>query len=201
MTFVIMTLIVLAQICGFNSVMVYMERILKNAGLTIVKPSLVVICNNVCGVVGSIISMLLIEKCGRRFLLVISSAGVSVSMFALSGHFFIMDKLPQWILVTLLIFFVISYFVGLTCVPTTILCETLPAEIKYFAAVIANVTAALVAFLSTKTYQPMVDLMGEKYVFLTYAILAGSIIPYTLLVIPETKGKSLQEIQDELMKK
>ncbi|XP_014206545.1 facilitated trehalose transporter Tret1-like [Copidosoma floridanum] len=205
-TFQIIALFVFMQICGLNSVLFYMESILTKANFTFIRPSLMVVYVNVCGMFASALSVPLIDRCGRKFLLLVSSTGVTCAMVGLMVYFWMMGSGSdvgeiQWLPGASMFCFIVSFCVGLLPVPSTVLSETFPAEIKCIAAGISGVTGAIVAFISSKTYQPMVDSIGEAFVFGIYGLCSVVVIPYTLLFVPETKGKSLQEIQDKLTKK
>lgn len=202
----VIVLFTFMQICGLNSIMSYMEIILKKAQCNIVSPAEIVVYVNICATIANVISIFLIDKCGRRFLLVLSSAGATLSMIGMTVHFLLIDNNVnvddlQWIPITCMMLFMAFFFVGLIPVPSTILSETIPSRIKSVAAGIGSFTAGITSFASTKTYQPMVDEMGEAYVFLVYAFITVAVIPYALFVLLETKGKSLQQIQDEFVKK
>ena len=205
-TFQILAVFAFMQICGLNIVLFFMEPILIKANFTLISPALVVIYVNICATFSSAISIFLIDRCGRRFLLLISSIGTTISMVGLMSFFMLMEKGTdvtklQWLPMASMFIFMIAFFMGLFPVPSTLLSETFPANTKCIAACIAILTGAATSFLSAKTYQPMVDAVGEGYVFMIYAILSATVIPYALFVMPETKGKSLQQIQDELMNK
>ena len=205
-TFQIIALFTFMQICGLNSVIFYMEIILKRAKSTIIKPSEVVIYDNVLGTIAAAISIFLIDRCGRRFLLLISSVGVTISMLSMMIHFWIIDmgldtSNLQWLPISAMFLYIIAFCIGMMPVPSTVLSEIFPANIKCIAACISGLTGATMAFISTKTYQPLVDTLGEKYVFMIYALCSVIVIPYVIFIMPETKGKSLQQIQDELIKK
>lgn len=193
------------QLTGLNSVLFYMEIILARSKLTFVKPSLVVICVSASGMLASAISVCLIDKCGRKFLLVISCVGVTMSMVGLAVNSYLIEMNVdtanlQLLPVFSVFLFIISYFVGLMCVPSTVLSEIFPSDIKCIAGCIASLVGALWSFAATKSFQPLVDSIGEPCVFLMHGIFALVFIPYVCFYMPETKGKSLQEIQDKLMK-
>lgn len=205
-TFHIIALFSFMQIGGLNIVMFFMETILIRANFTLIAPSEVVIYVNIGATVASVISIFLIDRCGRRFLLLVASAGTTASMVGLMIYFLLSNMTTdvqnlQWLPVVSLFLFMVSFFLGLMPVPNAILSEIFPANIKCVAACIAILTGAATSFLSAKTYQPMVDLIGDAYVFMIYAICSVIVIPYTLFLMPETKGKSLQQIQNELMPK
>ncbi|XP_014206551.1 facilitated trehalose transporter Tret1-like [Copidosoma floridanum] len=203
----IIALFSLMQLSGLNIVMFFMESILVRAGFKLVKPSMLVVLVNVSCTLSAGLSVLLIDRCGRKFLLLLSSTGTTLSMLGLAGHFAIVGdatdtsvELPlglQLIPAASMFLFMISFFVGLLPVPSAILSEIFPANIKCIAACIAILTGAVSSFLSAKTYQPLLDLVGDTYVFLIYALMSSLILPYTLFAVTETKGKSLQQIQDE----
>ncbi|KAJ8682459.1 hypothetical protein QAD02_018251 [Eretmocerus hayati] len=205
-TLQIVGLFVLMQLSGVNDIMFFMETILKQAQVnTLVSPAIFVIYVNVFCIFASIISIFLIDNCGRRILLMISSTGTSISMAALMYHFFSLDMSVtkaylQWLPLAAIVLFMASYFVGLMPVPSTILSETLPANMKCIVSSIAMLIGSTFAFLTTKAYEPIVAVLGEAYLFMIFAAFSIVVIPYTLLSIRETKGKSLQEIQDDFMK-
>ncbi|OXU26223.1 hypothetical protein TSAR_015648 [Trichomalopsis sarcophagae] len=205
-TFQAVALFSFMQICGLNSITMYMEIILTNAKFNLFQPSLAVIYAIILGTISALISIFLIDRCGRKFLLLIASAGTTISLLGLMSHYLLINADIdvtdlQWLPLVSIFIYMIAYYIGLMPVPSTILSEIFPANIKGIAASIASLTGAGMAFLATKTYQPMVDSMGEAYVYLVYAVCTILIIPYTLIFMMETKGKSLQEIQDKLMRK
>ncbi|XP_058789148.1 facilitated trehalose transporter Tret1-like [Phymastichus coffea] len=201
----IVVLFTFMQLTGLNSVLFYMEIILARSKLKYIKPSLVVICVNASGMLASAISVCLIDKYGRKFLLILSCVGVTMSMSGLAANFhFVRMNLDISSLQLLPIFsvflFVIAYFIGLMSIPSTILSEIFPSDIKCIAGCIASLVGAMWSFAATKSFQPLVDSIGEPSVFLLHGIFALILIPYVCLFMPETKGQSLQEIQDKLMK-
>ena len=145
--------------------------------------------------------------CYRRLLLIASSLGVAVSLAGLGSHFLLIDlgidvvSDFQWLPMVSVFLFEIAFFAGLMCVPSAVLSELFPTNVKCIAACFASLAGAIFAFLSTKSYQPLVGLIGESNVFFAYAFITVLIIPYALICMPETKGKTLQQIQDDLIKR
>ncbi|RLU24002.1 hypothetical protein DMN91_004210 [Ooceraea biroi] len=202
----VVTLLMYSQMCGLNNVISYMETILRSCRVTVIKPAVVVIIVTACGIVSSLFSMLLIDKCGRRVLMLTSTSSVIVSTVCLGTEFQLLDlgydpdKL-QPLPIFAMILFQVSVFIGILSIPTTILGEVFQPYIKCVASCFASIAAGIFSFISVATYQPLVNLITEKYVFYTYSLLLLTAIPYTLLCMPETKGKTLQKIQEELTKK
>lgn len=202
-TYQMLILFFFMQICGLNAVTFYMETILKDAKFNLFDPAFVVVLANGFSIVGSVISFFLIDKCGRKFLMVVSSLGVCLSMLLLFVHFFSLET-GRYILeieslpMVSMFMYMVSYYEGLICVPNTILGEIFPTNIKSLAGCLSVLTVSVVSFIVSKSYQPMVDNMGQSWVFLTYALISAAATPYTIFFMKETKGKTLSEIQDEL---
>lgn len=191
------------QMCGLNNVLFYMETILRNAQVTVIEPSVIVIIVTAMGIIGSILSIFLIDKFGRRILMIISSLMVTISLICLSTQYqFLSAGYDSESLQALPIFsvllFQISLYIGIISIPNTVLGEIFPPHVKCVAGCFASIIGAISSFISTSTYQPLINLLTEKYLFYIYALLLITAIPYTYFFMPETKGKSLQQIQEEL---
>lgn len=192
------------SLCGSFSVLFYTETILINGKSFLVDPKEMVIYVNVLLFVSSVLSANLIDKLGRRILLLITSSAITISMIGLGLHYYLLfnnlvDPVSiQWLPVASIALYVLTYTVGFVSVPSTILGEIFPANIKSTAAFIASAIQSLLGFAAAKAYQPMVDAIGEVYVFWIHAGITSLAIPIALFVLPETKGKSLQQIQKDL---
>jgi len=203
---VVLILLMYSQMCGLNNVMFYMEIILRNCGVTVIEPAVMVIIVSALGIVSSLLSMMLIDKCGRRVLMIVSSSSVIVSIVCLGTEFQLLDAgydsaELQPLAIFSVIVFQMSIFMGIISIPTTLLGEVFAPHIKCVAGCFASIVAGIFSFISTSTYQPLVDLITEKYVFYIYSLLLLTAIPYTLLCVPETRGKTLQQIQEDLTRK
>ncbi|EGI65239.1 Sugar transporter ERD6-like 16, partial [Acromyrmex echinatior] len=143
-----------------------------------------------------------IDRYGRRILLAISSLGVLIGTVLLGLHFFLLDYgydpgNLEWLIILSLLLFMMMYF-GLIPVPMTTLSEIFPSDLKSLAGFFGSITSAAFAFVASRTYQPLVDLISEKYVFWLYAVIIMMSLIYTLTMLPETKGKTLQVIQSRI---
>lgn len=194
------------QFSGLNTVVYYMEIILKRANVTAILPATVVIIANVLDCIAGWMAMTLADKYGRKAMWISSSCGACASMIAIGSHFSVLysryeSNGIQWLSIVFMIFFRVFLFIGLTSVPSIYLSELIAPNIKSVVACLANVFAGLFAFISTKSYQPLVDAIGEAYVFYLYAIIMILSVIFGLTMLPETKGKTLQEIQNLSIRK
>lgn len=118
------------------------------------------------------------------------------SMLLLALHFWLLDYNYdpsdfEWLVVSSLMMFSMMCL-GLTLVPSTMLSELFPSDLKSIAGFFGSVTSAVFAFIATKTYQPLRDVMNEQYIFCIYAVIMAFSLVYSILQVPETKGKTLQ---------
>ncbi|XP_011160654.3 facilitated trehalose transporter Tret1 [Solenopsis invicta] len=194
------------QMCGMNIVLFYMETILRNAKVTVIEPSVIVIIVTAIGIIGCMLSIFLIDKFGRRILMIISSLAVAISLICLGIQYQLLDEgydpiSLQALPIFSVLFFQIFIYIGIASIPNTVLGEIFPPHVKCVASCFASIISAICSFISTSAYQPLINLITEKYLFFVYALLLVTAVPFTYFYMPETRGKSLQQIQEELIGK
>ncbi|XP_012271537.1 facilitated trehalose transporter Tret1-like [Orussus abietinus] len=188
---------------GRNTLILYAEIIVTKSEVSLT-PSTVVIGLGISTILAGTTATLLVDRFGRRSLLITSSLGTSLALIMLGVHFHFLSSGSfqgrdlSWFPITALVAFNVFSCYGLVPVPSALSGELFPPNVKTLAAFGTSSTSAVMAFLSTKTYQPFVDLVGERYVFWTYGLGVFMTVPFTYFFVPETKGKTLQEIQESL---
>ncbi|XP_035735451.1 facilitated trehalose transporter Tret1-like [Vespa mandarinia] len=192
------------QICGLNTILFYMETIIKSAQVDIIEPSYIVIIITIFGIVASLLSMMLIDKFGRKILMCFSCMIVTMALIGLGTHFQLLEMnvdtdMIQWLPIVCILLFEMAVYMGLLPVPSAVVGEIFPPNVKCVAASISSIFAAVFSLTAAGTYQIFIDLMTKKYTFWLYAIILITAIPVIIIFLPETKGKTLQEIQNELM--
>lgn len=195
---------VFVQGSSFSTVNAYAEIIVISTKVNIT-PSIIVMAMCFATVVAGFIATLLVDKFGRKNLLILSSVGVAISFIALGLHFYLLslnfnsEKLT-WLPITALLSFNLFVSCGLATVPSTLIGEMFPANLKNLASLFLFSSSALFSFIFVKSYQPFVNLAGETIVFWSYGLFVLGAVPYVRYLIPETTGKSLLEIQQSIKK-
>lgn len=186
------------QITGINTVIYYAPTIFKFAGFS--SSSVAILASVGVGVVNVIFTLLamqLIDRAGRRPLLLVSLAGMALSLIVLGLAF----SLPQlsgsrgWIAVVSLMAYVGSFAVGLGPVFWLMLSEIYPLRIRGRAMSVgtaANWSANLIVAVSFLT---LTGLMGKAATFWLYAAVSIGAWLFAFFLVPETKGKTLEEIE------
>ena len=186
------------QITGINTVIYYAPTIFKFAGMSSASAAILASVGvGVVNVVLTVMAMLLIDRVGRRPLLLVSLAGMALSLFVLGLAF----ALPQlsgslgWIAVVSLMVYVGSFAVGLGPVFWLILSEIYPLRIRGRAmsiGTVANWSANLIVALSFLT---LTQVLGKPATFWLYGIISIGAWLFAFFLVPETKGRSLEEIE------
>jgi MFS transporter, SP family, galactose:H+ symporter len=186
------------QVTGINTVIYYAPTIFKFAGLSSV--SVAILASVGVGVVNlvlTLVAMHLIDRVGRRPLLLVSLAGMALSLFVL-GLAFSLHQLSgslAWIAVASLMVYVGAFAVGLGPVFWLILSEIYPLRIRGRAMSVgtaANWSANLIVALSFLT---LTQVLGKAATFWLYAAVSIGAWLFAFFLVPETKGKTLEEIE------
>ncbi len=186
------------QVTGINTVIYYAPTILKFAGMSSAPAAILASVGvGIVNVVLTLVAMQLIDRVGRRPLLLVSLAGMAVSLFVLGLAF----SLPQfssslaWVAIGSLMVYVGSFAVGLGPVFWLILSEIYPLGIRGRAmsvGTIANWGANLIVALSFLT---LTQVLGKPATFWLYGVVTIAAWLFAFFLVPETKGKTLEQIE------
>lgn len=184
---------------GYSTLSSYAEIVLTRGGIE-VTPSFVVMGLGFANVVAGVTATLVVDRFGRKWLLIVSCLGVTGALLMLGLHFHLLREgfEPRgltWFPVTSMLLFNLFVSYGLIPIPGALLSEMFPATTKNLAGLLVSSANAAISFACARSYQPFVDLVGERFVFWTYSLLTLLAVPYIYFFIPETTGKSLLEIQ------
>jgi len=186
------------QITGINTVIYYAPTIFRAAGMS--SASVAILASVGVGIVNvllTLVAMQLIDRVGRRPLLLISLAGMALSLFVLGLAF----SLPQlsgslgWIAVASLMVYVGSFAVGLGPVFWLILSEIYPLRIRGRAMSIGTAANWITNLIVALSFLTLTQVLGKPATFWLYGAVSVGAWLFAFFLVPETKGKSLEEIE------
>src|SRR5436190_1604890 len=188
----------LVFVTGINTVIYYAPKILQAAGFN--SASGAILATSGVGVVNvgmTIIAMFLVDRAGRRPLLLVGIAGMIVTLGVLGLSFRISNPSGQlaWIAVICLMGYVASFAIGLGPIFWLLIAEIYPLKIRGLAegtAATFNWGSNLVVSL---TFLTLVEKLGASSTFLLYAFASVASWLFAYYLVPETKGHSLEEIE------
>lgn len=186
-------LAILQQITGINAVIYYTPTIFKAANVAASQALLQTIAVNVINLFATLIAIWLVDRAGRRPLMLTTSAlmGISLALLGASFHF---KFAPVWIFVFTLAY-IASFGVAMGPVVWVVLAEIFPTRIRGRAMGVSIVALWIACFAVSQTVPKMFETFGQAATFWTYGVMCAVCFVYVLLLVPETKGKSLEEIE------
>lgn len=146
-------------------------------------------------------SSVLVDRAGRKILLLLSIIVMTITLIALGIFFFIQASDAEaaaslgWLPLTSLCVYIIAFALGFGPIPWLLISEMLSKEVGTVIGPICGAFNWFLAFLITLTFTPISSAIGIGPTFWIFAVicLIGSF--FVFFVIPETKGKSMVEIQ------
>lgn len=194
------------QFSGINAVFLYSSDVFE-VTKDWIDPKIATIILAVVQVFATLISNVIIDKAGRKILLVISGTLLGVS-FAIFGAYYYMvakdatiEYTYAWIPLTCCIVAVIGYSAGYGPIPFLLSAEMLPVRVRSTVSSMVHFFGGVFIFIVTNTFSDMRNLMKDYGTFWFYSTMSAIGVIYVVLLLPETKGKKLEEIQDLFYKR
>uniref|UniRef100_W4VSE3 Putative sugar transporter n=1 Tax=Phaedon cochleariae TaxID=80249 RepID=W4VSE3_PHACE len=196
-------LVACQQLSGINIILFFAQDVFTAAGVSLA-PEICTIIIGVVQILASGATPMLVEKWGKRFLLMLSGIGMGLSQGVMAYFFHLKDDKMEdisnigWVPIVGLVVFIVAYCLGFGPLPWAVMGELFPGNIKSAASSATASGCWVLGFIVTRYFGNLTDLIGRSGsfgVFTGFCFIAALFV-YKLL--PETSGKSLQEIQDIL---
>jgi len=187
---------VFQQWCGINVIFNYAQEIFANAGYSVSDILFNIVITGSVNLIFTFVGMFAVDKFGRKSLMLIGSGGLA-GIFAVVGsmYFFQLQGLPLLIMVVTAI---ACYAMSLAPVTWVVLSEIFPNRIRGTAMAIATFSLWAACFILTYTFPLLNRLLKASGTFWLYGIICMLGFFFIMKRLPETKGKSLEEIENEL---
>jgi len=192
---------VLQQFVGINTVMYYGPTIFREAGFH--SASAQVFATFIMGVVNvlfSLVALLLVDRIGRRKLLIygLTLAAVSLALLGYNLHHETSSTLSHWLTLVLLITYIAGYCVSLGSLFWLIIAEIYPLNIRGVAMSFVAAIQWGANFIVAATFLSIIHLLGMASTFWLYGVMCIIALAFCYFLVPETKGISLEQIEDNL---
>lgn len=191
---------------GNNPLLFYTTSIFQSAGGTF-NAQVSVIIFLMLEAVSAIVGIFLVDQTGRRPIIIISTIGCSISLFFTALYFYFHEQDPLsvvdfgWLPVTALVAYIICYNFGLELASTIFLGELFPTNIKAVALGIADVFSVMNGTICSKLFQVLNENFGMFVPFCCFSACCAVGVIFIIKYVPETKNKTLEEIQMYFIKK
>jgi sugar porter (SP) family MFS transporter len=190
-------LAVFQQIVGINTVIYYAPTILTFAGqhnTGALTQSVYIGCTNV---VFTIVAILLLDKLGRRFFLIFGTSVLTLALVGL-GIFFASAGVQHavgWLALACLLVYILGFAVGLGPVFWLMISEIFPLQMRGPAMAVCTMFNWGFNFAISYTFLTLTDVITKQGAFWLYAFFGVCAVIFFATVVPETKDRSLEEIQ------
>ncbi len=200
-------LAVLQQFTGINAIIYYADKIFAAAGFgSPASQSLATLwAIGAVNVVSTFVAVVWVDRFGRKPLLLIGSVGMGVSLIVVGAMFEVMGTGAHGqpssttttgvVTMVALIVFIASFAFSLGPVVWTIINEIYPSHIRGRAVAVATAANWFAAWLVAQFFLSLVGLITEAGTFWLFAAFCGVTFVFVRRIVPETKGKTLEEVE------
>ncbi|XP_067007506.1 facilitated trehalose transporter Tret1 isoform X2 [Anabrus simplex] len=198
-----MGLMLFQQLSGVNAVIFYAGQIFTDAGSSL-DSDISAIIVGVVQVLATFVSSMVVDRLGRRILLLISDCVMAICSLLLGIFFYLKEDTKTdisaigWLPLASLCIFIVVFSLGFGPIPWMIFGELFPSQIKGSASSVACLFNWILAFCVTKFFSDLSHAFGNGPTFWIFCGISTLGTVFVFFIVPETKGKSLEQIQREL---
>lgn len=196
-------LMLFQQLSGINAVIFYAGTIFRDAGGTI-DENLSTTIIGIVNFVSTFLATIVIDRLGRKILLYVSSISMIITLSVLGAYFYIKEATDidvsnyGWLPLACLVIYVLGFSLGFGPVPWLMLGEILPSRIRGTAASMATGFNWMCVFMVTKTFHSIIATINMYGTWWLFAVVCTLGLIFVIFFVPETRGKSLEEIEKHL---
>jgi sugar porter (SP) family MFS transporter len=192
-------LAIVQQVVGVNTVVYFSPTILTYTGLHANDAIAQALSVGITNVVFTVLAVVLLDRVGRRVLLIVGTAGLTVALATLGAFFaFHWEHSAPWVALVALVVFIASFAIGLGPVFWLMISEIFPLNVRSSAMAVCSLVNWVANFFVSYYFLQLIDAIGKAWTFWLYAILAVGGIVFFVTRVPETKNRTLEEIEREL---
>lgn len=188
---------VLQQWSGINVIFNYAQEIFSGAGYSVSDMLFNIVITGIVNVVFTFIGMYSVDKLGRRSLMLFGTIGLTFIYLLLgAGYFF---QLKGVVMLLLVVLAIATYAMTLAPVTWVVIAEIFPTKIRGLAMAVSTFALWAACFVLTYTFPLLNNSLGSYGTFWVYGIICLAGFVFIKVNLPETKGKTLEQIEKEIL--
>ncbi|KAM3956724.1 facilitated trehalose transporter Tret1-like [Aphomia sociella] len=206
--FIITLIIKIAQqFDGYLIVLIYAGLVFEKASESInlnLSPNKQIMMIGAIQLIGSILATCIVERTGRKLLLVTTSFAVGVGMLILSAWFYLTSVgvwMPGWLPVFAMGLAIFADAAGFQPISYIIITDLFTFQLRGTVSSFTNVCAKLSNFVQMKWFTSLCELIGIHWTFLFFAVVCFFSCFYSVIAFPETKQRTVEEIYAKLTRR
>jgi sugar porter (SP) family MFS transporter len=188
------------QMSGINAVIYFAPRVFELAGISKQGAFLQSVGVGLVNLVFTMLGLYLIDRLGRKILMLIGSIGYIISLVAVSAAFY-SNHVGGMMVPLLLFLFIASHAIGQGAVIWVLISEIFPNSVRAYGQSLGASTHWIMAAIITTLFPILAVQIGPAPIFAFFAFMMVLQLLWVIFIMPETKGKSLEELEAKLIKK
>lgn len=187
------------QMSGINAVIYFAPRVFELAGISKQGAFLQSVGVGLVNLVFTMLGLYLIDRLGRKILMLIGSIGYIISLVSVAAAFYL-NHVGGMIVPLLLFLFIASHAIGQGAVIWVLISEVFPNSVRAYGQSLGASTHWIMAAIITTLFPILAVKIGPAPIFAFFAFMMVLQLLWVLFIMPETKGKSLEELEARLIK-
>ncbi len=195
------TMAIMQQLIGINTVIYYGATILGFAGLSISSSIAQAVFIGAINLAGAILAVFLLDRVGRRAPLMIGTAGSVIGLIVLGWYFDMGSKFEHanpWVALAAMMFYIFMFEISLGPIFWVMISEIFPLRARAKAMAVCTMFNWMFNFVVSYWFLNLVKAIGQAETFWLYALFGIGAIIFFAWRVPETKNRSLEQIEREV---
>ena len=189
---------VFQQWCGTNVIFNYAQEIFQSAGYSLGDVLFNIVVTGVANVVFTFVAIYTVERLGRRALMLLGAGGLAGIYLILGTCYFF--EVSGFFMVVLVVLAIACYAMSLGPITWVLLAEIFPNRVRAVAMATCTFALWVGSFTLTYTFPLLNNFLGSSGTFWIYAVICAVGYLFFFRALPETKGKSLEALEKDLIK-
>lgn len=189
---------VFQQWCGTNVIFNYAQEIFSDAGYDLGEMLFNIVLTGITNVIFTFVAIYSVDKLGRKKLMLLGAGGLAV-IYAILGTCYYMH-VTGFFMIILVVAAIACYAMTLGPVTWVLIAEIFPNRVRAIAVATCTFALWVGSFTLTYTFPLLNNSLGSYGTFWIYALICALGFTFFAAKLPETKGKSLEELEKELVK-
>nr|WP_276124269.1 sugar porter family MFS transporter [Corynebacterium lactis] len=189
------------QVTGANAIMYFAPTMMNKVGLSTESSVYTSILIGTASVISCAVGMSIIDRVGRRKMLIIGLVGCAVSLLVLSPVYGLSkdSAVGSVASLALMTVFIVFQQAAVSVATWLLISEIVPVEARGLGMGLAGLALWAANWFVAQAFLPMVDAVGGAWSFFFFAVTGALALVFTLKAVPETSGKSLAEVREHMI--